>query len=84
MPTYCWKNTYRRKTNSNIIKTTIDFSKTFHRLDREYTLNLLTHVGCPPNIYNMIDQIYRNTKSNILVNSFLTDYITIQHGLKQG
>ena len=62
----------------------LDFSKAFDRVDRSYLLKLIKHVGFPPNIYNMIEQLYKDTRSNVLVNSFITRRIQQERGVKQG
>ena len=55
------------------------------RQGRSFVLaELIKHVGFPPNIYNMIEQLYKDTRSNVLVNSFITRRIQQERGVKQG
>ena len=78
------KNMCDNRTNGISIIATLDFCKAFDRVDQDYMLRLIKHVGFPPKIYNMIDQNYRDTKSNILVNIFLTKDIAVERGVEQG
>ena len=84
MPNSFRKNIRDQKTNGKSTIANLDFCKACDRVDRGHTLRLIKHVGYPPNIYNMIDQIYRDTKSNILLKNLNGKDVDAERGLKQG
>ena len=62
----------------------IDFSKAFDRLGRDYFLKLLNQIGCPLILTKTIESLYRETKACIEVNDQLSSFIQIENGIKQG
>ena len=62
----------------------INFSKAFDRLGRDYFLKLLNEIGCPLILTKTIESLYRETKACIEVNDQLSSFIQIENGIKQG
>ena len=62
----------------------LDFSKAFDRLDRNYLWSLMKSMGFPVEIVDLIDKLYMNTTSMIEINGFLSAKIKIERGVRQG
>ncbi len=72
----------RRQNNLQMIA--LDFSKAFDRVDRTYLLNLLSKIGIPENLLNIITAMYSGNTANILINGKVSRLINIKRGVRQG
>ena len=62
----------------------LDFEKAFDRVDHHYLQHVLQHYGFPQVFLDVIQVIYTNRRSRILVNGRLSNPFCIQRGVLQG
>ena len=62
----------------------VDQLKAFDRVSHDYLLTILRHFGFGPSFLQWIRLLYTNTMSSVKVNGWLTAFIPIQRGLRQG
>jgi hypothetical protein len=70
--------------NSGTVCTFIDFKKTFDSISHDSLLRTLNQLQLPSCFINTIMDMLSNIKVNVSVNGYLTDWIDIQRGTKQG
>jgi len=59
-------------------------NKAFVRVIHEFLWKILTKFGYPPQFVDLMKNLYKNAKSLILVNGFLTNQIPIKRSVRQG
>ena len=62
----------------------LDFSKAFDRVDRAYLFQLLRKMNFPEPLITIIVELYRKTKSSLVVNGYVSKELNIERGVKQG
>jgi exonuclease III len=70
--------------NTDTIYTFIDFRKAFDSVSHAAILRTLNYLQLPSCFINTIMDMLSNTKVKVSVNGYLTDWIDIQRGTKQG
>ena len=75
---------HRVSQNKSTYACFIDAEKAFDRVDRNLLLYKLLKYGINGNMYNNLRNIYSDSKSCVKVNGFLTDWIDIEYGVRQG
>ena len=73
----------KQKSQSHRCIVSLDFSKAFDRIDREYIIELLGAVGVPESFCSLIKHAYDGTISLIEINGFLSKLIKISR-VRQG
>ena len=76
--------TYYENLNEGAIIVTLDQEKAFDRVNHEYMIQTLEHIGFHGNIITWIKAMYTNITSQINVNGKLTTKIPIQRSVRQG
>ena len=79
-----WSKNKCIKEAKNIFATFIDFRKAFDYVDRDLLFAKLAETGITGSIFELTQQMYRNTVNVIWVNNMLTDEFTSDQGVKQG
>ena len=74
----------KQKSQKHRCIVSLDFSKAFDRIDREYIIELLGAVGVPESFCSLIKHAYDGTLSLIEINGFLSKKIKINRGVRQG
>ena len=76
--------TYANETNKPLALITIDQLKAFDRVSHTFLLKTLEKFGFGPNFQQWIKTFYNNVTSSVKVNGWLTAFIPIERGLRQG
>jgi exonuclease III len=81
------RNLLAKATSSRRLKFAIfslDMNKAFDRVDHEYLWRCLEKFGFPQRFIELLKNLYKNAKSQVLVNGFLTNQIPINRSVRQG
>lgn len=62
----------------------VDQLKAFDRVSHEFLFKCLEHFGFGPNFVQWIKLIYNSVSSSVKTNGWLTAFITLERGLRQG
>ena len=62
----------------------LDQEKAFDRVYRQFLLKTLKHLNFGDNFISWIEIILKDISSQIKINGFLSDYILIARGVRQG
>ena len=62
----------------------IDNSKAFCRIYREYLFTVCRQYRLPEKMINTIENVYSNSRGKLLINGFFTDSFKISNGIRQG
>lgn len=62
----------------------LDLNKAFDRVDHTYLWKVLEKFGFPSQLIDCLKVLYKNAKSRILINGFLTSEININCSVRQG
>ena len=62
----------------------VDQLKAFDRVSHEFLFQCLEHFGFGPNFVQWIKLIYNSVSSSVKTNGWLTAFITLERGLRQG
>lgn len=62
----------------------VDFKAAFDKIPRKYLFRKLRSLGLPNKIINLIENIYRHTRSAVWTGSELSDFFETHAGVKQG
>jgi Reverse transcriptase (RNA-dependent DNA polymerase) len=62
----------------------LDMNKAFDRVKHDYLWKCLEKFGFPERFIELLKNLYKNAKSRILVNGFLTNNISIKRSVRQG
>ena len=76
--------TYANETNKPLALITKDQLKAFDRVSHTYLFKTLEKFGFGPNFQHWIKTFYNNVASSVKVNGWLTAFIPIERGLRQG
>ena len=61
----------------------VDFAKTFDSVDHALLFAKLLSIGIGGKIYNIIKKMYRNLQSCVRIDDMVTDWFTIDGGVRQ-
>jgi len=75
---------YCRERKLPCIALCFDQAKAFDRVDHAYLLHILHKLGFGPNIIKLINLLYTDIYSSVLVNGFLSDLFTVTRSMRQG
>lgn len=75
---------YANDHNHPLALVSIDQVKAFDRVSHSFLFNTLQHFGFGPTFIKWIKLIYTQVSSSVKVNGWLTAYIPLQCGLRQG
>lgn len=64
--------------------TTLDFEKAYDRVSHEFLFSVLKKMGCPEKFVKQIQSLYGEAFSQISVNGFLSEKVSLLSGVKQG
>ena len=62
----------------------IDFQKAFDSLEWNYLLNWLQYFNFGPDFIRWVTTFYKNIQSCVINNGIISDYFTLQRGVRQG
>jgi hypothetical protein len=62
----------------------LDFSKAFDSIDRKYLLAVLEELNFGPDFINWVKTIYNNTCSCIVQNGNISEFFSLEKGVRQG
>ena len=62
----------------------LDFEKAYDRLDRPFLYKTMTAHGFNPIFINLIQNLYENNRSEVIINGKKSDPIALQRGVRQG
>ena len=74
----------RNELNNQTFCAFIDFKKAFDYVDREALLYKLRNMGIVGNFYHTIRALYTGAKSCVQINDKLTDWFSVDTGVRQG
>ena len=63
---------------------TVDQLKAFDRVSHDFLFTILDAFGCGPVFTQWIRVLYNSVSSSVLTNSWLTSFIGLPRGLRQG
>ena len=72
------------KSNSPAAVLSLDQTKAFDRVNRDYLFAVLEKFCFSPTLLKWIRALYNNTGSHVIVNNRLTEKIPLQRGVRQG
>ena len=72
------------KWQNKLILNFIDFQRAFDSITRDYIWDILRAYGVPTKIIKLIKIFYDNYKCSVLHNGQLSDWFTVQTGVRQG
>ena len=75
---------YANETNTPLALVSIDQMKAFDRVFHSFLFSTLEHFGFGPNFIKWIKLIYTSTSSAVKLNGWLTSFIPLERGLRQG
>lgn len=75
---------YANESNIPLAIVSVDQLKAFDRVSHEFLLKCLENFGFGPNFINWIRIIYNSVSSSVKVNGWLTAFIHLERGLRQG
>ena len=62
----------------------IDIKAAFDSVDRDCLWHIFHSTGIPRNIVRVLERLYTDTSSCVLINNTLSDWLTISSGVRQG
>ena len=62
----------------------LDIEKAYDRVNRDTLTYVLKKIGFPSKIYNIINSMYRNTKSKFTFGEIESDWVKVERGVRQG
>jgi hypothetical protein len=62
----------------------LDFRKAFDTVWREGLLSVAWNIGIRGKVWNVLDELYKNVECNVKFGDVVTDFFSIDEGLKQG
>lgn len=62
----------------------VDFQKAYDSVSHDTLYLILKHINMPIKLINLIMEMYRNTKTKIIINNELTRAFDVKRGVKQG
>ena len=75
---------YCQASNTEAAVISLDQSKAFDRVDREYLFRVLTRYGFNPSFIQWIKTLYFSIGSHVIVNNHLTLKVAMERGVRQG
>ena len=76
--------TLNKEKNTNFHILQIDQEKAFDKVDHDFLIRTMKKLGFSQNFINFIQILYKNNKSYIINNGYLSSPIHLYRGLKQG
>ena len=74
----------RKQLNSHTFCAFIDFKKTFDLVNRDFLLHKLQKLGIDGKFYFSIKSLYTHTRSRVQVNDIMTEWFSVDQGVRQG
>ena len=74
----------RKQLNSHTFCAFIDFKKAFDLVNRDFLLHKLQQLGIDGNFYFSIKSLYTHTRSRVQVNDKMTEWFSVDQGVRQG
>uniref|UniRef100_A0A8B9HSV8 Reverse transcriptase domain-containing protein n=1 Tax=Astyanax mexicanus TaxID=7994 RepID=A0A8B9HSV8_ASTMX len=78
------KSILNSKSDKDIFVVSLDQKKAFDLISRDYLWKAMEHYGFPIDFIQMVQLLYKKSKTKINVNGVLTEEIDIKRGVKQG
>ena len=75
---------YANETQTPLALISVDQLKAFDRVSHTYLFKVLRHFGFGPSFLRWIEILYTETMSSVKINGWMTAFIPIQRGLRQG
>ena len=75
---------YANETQTLLAIISVDQLKAFDRVSHDYQFKILRQFGFGPSFLQWIEILYTDTMSSVKVNGWMTAFIPIQRGLRQG
>ena len=75
---------YVEESNTSCILFFSNFEKAFDSVDHSFLLRTLQHFNFGESIIHWVNVFYKNIKSSVLNNGFMTDFFDIERGVRQG
>ena len=75
---------YIEQTDESAILLSLDQEKAFDRVNRDFLMDLLRHLGIGPDFCRWIQTFYCGAHMRIILNGCLTDKIFLRRGVRQG
>ena len=75
---------YANETQTPLAIISVEQLKALHRVSHDYLFKILRHFGFGPSFLRWIELLYTDTMSSVKVNGWMTAFIPIQRGLRQG
>ena len=75
---------YANEKDVPLVLISVDQLKAFDRVSHEFLFKCLEHFGFGPNFVQWIRLIYNSVSSSVKTNGWLTAFITLERGLRQG
>ena len=68
----------------HVFCTFLDFKKAFDSINRNLLLYILLSDNIDGNIFQPIKSLYKDTVSTVKINDYITEYVDVLYGVKQG
>ena len=75
---------YARNRKMDAFLIALDFQKAFDSINQDFLQKVLIRLGLPTHFTEIVKAINTSTRSQILINGYLTKPVTMERGVRQG